>query len=157
MGPFPPKVSQMNIYPSPCDSTSEFWAWEAACVANNRGFPPFCEMYLTDTDYVGPQGSGVLSTLANRSPYGVDVNRAAYRHDIHYAVGGTAQTRRHADTTFLREMQDALVARYPKGSGPWTAFRRFLANRRLLKYWKLVRAFGQNFYNFHNKVTPSCT
>lgn len=141
------------LYPAPSASTDTFWTAEnRLALAGKEAFPEGMSFYRPSRDYVGPQASYVIRRLASRYTYGVDFNRAAYRHDFHYAVGGTSVERLEADNTFYHELKEAIATTYPAGCGTWKAFKRFLAKRRAYKCWKFVRAFGSAFFTYKDRM-----
>ena len=124
----------------PLASTKFFWEK----IEDGVNFP----QYDDEKDYVGPARNALINNMVDRFFWGVDINRAAYRHDYHYWVGGDDSYRRHADHTFLREMQDIIETKYPHRTTIKNALMRFLANRRAMQYWRAVRIGGRSSFNF---------
>jgi len=101
--------------------------------------------FYDDTfDYMGPNKKP-WKKMIPRKFYGVDCNRAAFRHDYHYLVGGDGHDRYDADKTFKKEMRALAKAQQRNFILRW------LACRRINKYWLAVRLAGSQFFNYKEK------
>lgn len=127
-------------------STAAFWQ-----IVSDEAFvfPAGMAAYDDADDYVGPNANQDVAQRIPRRFYGVDVNRAAYRHDIMYSIGGNELYRKDADETFKLEMYAAIG----KAKKYWVA--RLLPRSRARKYYAAVRLSGYRcitpppYMNYH--------
>lgn len=97
--------------------------------------------YNDARDYAGPNARAKLVRLVPRRLWFIDGNRAFYRHDVGYEIGGTEQDRLAIDKRMLYDLN------YIIDMLAWWPGQAFLARRRALKYYLAVRAGGRLFFN----------
>ena len=100
--------------------------------------------YDPKRDYVGP-GGGVGSKLVPRRIV-FDFNRAAFRHDYHYAQGGSYADRFAADKRFLKDMLAEVERKAPKRKW-WLRPVRRAGRIRAYAYYAAVRGGGEKCFN----------
>jgi hypothetical protein len=106
--------------------------------------------YDPDKDYVGAEGDWKSKHIP-RKFFGVDINICAYIHDFYYIEGGTKKDRFHADAAFLVDMMDAIYTNtntWPRG---FRTLQKYLAMKMALRYYMVVRAYGEEAFNLHEK------
>ncbi len=95
--------------------------------------------YDPSKDYCGP-GKSWLTKVIDKTPWGVNINRCCYNHDVSYEKGGDGKARARADTRFRRciEVQFSKKWWIPRFFGRAVARRYFIA----------VRIFGSAVFNY---------
>ncbi len=105
--------------------------------------------YDPNYDYSGPENNRFLRWLIPSRLWGINCNPAFYAHDAAYAIGGGSTQREMADDNMQiignKIIDETKDKSYLYGFN-WA--RRFLARRRLLKYYYAVRAGGSSSFNF---------
>ena len=105
--------------------------------------------YDPNYDYSGPENNRFLRWLIPSRLWGINCNPAFYAHDAAYSIGGGSTQREMADENMkiigLKIINEAKDKKYLYGFN-WA--RRFLATRRLLKYYYAVRVGGSSSFNF---------
>jgi hypothetical protein len=120
-----------------------YTAWEKAI----GGYDP-------SYDYSGPENSVFLRWLIPSRLWGINCNPAFYAHDGAYSVGGGSTERELADDNMqiigLKIIKETKDKKYLYG---FNGARRFLARRRLQKYYYAVRVGGSSSFNYDESAT----
>ena len=95
--------------------------------------------YNPSVDYCGPGKSWVTKFISN-TPWGANINRCCYAHDVAYELGGTGQDRERADVAFRECIEDQFVKRR------WTP--NFLGKIVAKRYYIFVRRFGSSSWTY---------
>ena len=112
--------------------------------------------YEASYDYSGPENNRFLRWLIPSRLWGINCNPAFYAHDGGYAIGGGSTERELADANMrvigLKIIKESEDKKYLYGFN-WA--RRFLARRRLEKYYIAVRVGGSSSFNYTESATDA--
>lgn len=104
--------------------------------------------YEPEVDYAGPDNNKALAFIIPSALYGIDCNIAFYQHDANYEIGGDKKDRFRADAAMLITGL-FIIENTPDHWYLWgsNSIRRHLARVRLIKYFEVVRSFGDSSFN----------
>lgn len=103
--------------------------------------------FRPDVDYVGPEGSAILSALIPQEIMGEDMRAPAWAHDELFRQGGCWLDKLFADVLFL-VLCLYLIEVSPRFTGITGIAKRAWARYRALTYFQAVRIGGDKHFNW---------